>query len=287
MFGRHRKKWLALARPLELSPAPGRPLRLTGLHREREVELTPTGSSACIRVRLRESSPLDLHLSSQRRVSRVQLKSLRDLQVGDPTLDDALVVQAANPAAVIRLLRDEAVAQAARTLFAGHPSALVVGNEVTVRLESPDEERARAALADACRLASAMDDALARHGAFAAQERAAARALRPAEPPSLPPVPVDPLAWVLPAFQRRRRWLGALFRVPFLSAFGLILAIRLRMLDAWWKQPALGFFCLAFLGFGISYFVYRCPACGLPIDNERRNLVFNPGNCRHCGVRLE
>ncbi|QRK12156.1 hypothetical protein JQX13_20205 [Archangium violaceum] len=147
---RARRAWLALAPKLELSfAADGAHRLLSGRYQGHSVEvlLSPDGT-AQMRMKARADLPSGLHLSRQEAgTHRLQLRGLRDIQVGDESLDAAFIIQGSNPAAVIRLLREPDLREALLALVADNPRAVLTENEVVAPIGYPvREEPCRRAL---------------------------------------------------------------------------------------------------------------------------------------------
>ncbi|NOK07571.1 hypothetical protein [Corallococcus exercitus] len=174
---RLRRRWRALGPKLELSPAvaPARHL-LVGSHRGHpvEVSLARTGGSR-LRLLLDARLPEGFALTPQR-WGRWGASKRQDLQVGQSLLDEAYLIQGANPAAVLRLMKEPAVREALLTLQQQGVRVQLVGQELLAPVRGDfNEETCRALLRDLARFASALREAAERHRAQADAARDAAR----------------------------------------------------------------------------------------------------------------
>jgi hypothetical protein len=302
-----RRAWRQLAPRLELSLTGGR--RMSGRYRGSPFEVILSGASSQVRMRIQAELPPAFSLSRQQPETR-RLKGVRDIQVGDKPLDDAVLIQAQNPAATIRLLRAPGVRDALLGLLTDHPQAVVLGNEVVVPLEKkPDEELGRRVLRSAQRLASAIEASAAplQDQAREARELArleaqalASQAPKPPRPPKSPqpePSGLSPTA-VRDAFAARL-WTYRVLTYPAMFG-GFFLVFITRFNPERWRLPppwpadawgALGFL-LAILGITAQnlggYFLLRCPACeGKLLTGYRsRSPQFETEVCPHCQTRL-
>lgn len=284
VFGRYRHGWLALGLPLELRPGRRRDV-LVGERRGRPLMLEVGASSARLVVTLGERLPPGTHLSSEKHAPRVKLAALKDIQVGERAVDEAVVVQAANPAAIIRLLREDGVREQVPEFFDRYPSAIAVDWELMVTLDTPDEATARTAFSDTCRLADALDAALALHRQAAERARAEAKAVVPPERPKPPAPPPDPMRELRARFRRIQAWYFATAVLPALSGWGLALAAQEKWVGPQWAERGVALFLAAFVGAVASLGYYRCPACKERLAVGRRfNLLID--RCPHCAVPL-
>ncbi|WNG47817.1 hypothetical protein F0U60_29550 [Archangium minus] len=221
-----RRAWLALAPRLELSLVAGGDQRLlSGRYQGHPVEvLLSSDGTAQMRMTVQAHLPPDLHLSRQEAGSRrLQLRGLRDIQVGDAALDAAFVIQGSNPAAVIRLLREPGVRDALLALVAGNPQAVLTRNEVVAPSGYPvQEEPCRRALRALALVASTLERTAGQHAQLAASareqawsERLALATARPQAPlppePALPPVDKAPVERNVRSEYGRRKSLYFLF----------------------------------------------------------------------------
>ncbi len=289
---RTKSAWLELSPKLELPLAGGSNERLlSGRYRGHpvEVRLTPHGTSQ-VRVPLKTPLPAGLHLSRQvpgamRRPGR----AVRDIQVGDPALDEGFLIQGKNPAAVIRLLREPGVREALLALQADSPWVLITENEVMAPLASPvREETCRRALRSTALLTSALEETTARHQLLAATARDQARRELPAVPSPRPAETApsrdevlgqgseDPaLALIRDEFARRMRihnWFGT---YPTVAGFVLLCLCAVMSTGSetllgqpllYWALAGGGLVVAGLLGHHvISRKILLCPACGLDV----------------------
>jgi hypothetical protein len=140
-----RQAWLALAPKLGLSPTEGVERRRVRMGVT--VALTPR-----------------LHLSRQRPGLRLsERRELKHIQVGDAALDEAVLIRAKNPAAVIRLLREPGVRDALLTFLEGNPGGTVTETAVEAPLGNPvHEEPCQRVLQELARLTSTLGGAARR-----------------------------------------------------------------------------------------------------------------------------
>ncbi|MFP2928143.1 hypothetical protein ACLESO_23675 [Pyxidicoccus sp. 3LG] len=250
--------------------------------------------------------PAGLQLSRQEPGStRRPKREGRDIQLGDPALDEAFIIQGKNPAAVIRLLREPGLREALLALQADSPRVLITENEVMAPLENPvKEEACRRALRSTAQLTSALEEAMERHQQLAEAAREQARR-------ELPPVPSPRAAGKAPAapapsrekgilvgntdvalavireeFARRLRihnWLGPYPQVVGFALIALSIAIHERTEELlglpllYWGLIGGGLLVAGLLGHHIiSRKFLLCPACGLDVievDPEKQEFL--------------
>jgi hypothetical protein len=297
---RSRRAWQSLAPKLELSLTQGK--RLIGRYKGMPVEVLLTNGAAQIRMATQAELPPGLHLSRQEPGAR-RLLGVRDIQVGDKPLDDAVLIQAENPAATIRLLRDPTVRNALLEFLAEHPKAVVTGNEVVVPVEEqPDEALGLRVLRSQQRLATALMASAGQRQeqVLEAREQARREAL-PAgrqlpDRPHPKPLPSPSLRSLREIFAQRR-WLHGLLSYPPIFG-GLLLAFISKGTESGLFKNGLSpawatvGFCLFMAGlvaqtFG-GYFIVRCPACGGTLEKRvgGKIAVFETKVCPHCQMRL-
>jgi len=263
-----RRLWQALARPLELRPGRDGD-RLIGERGGRSLQLVIGASSARLVVSVTERLPPGTHLSSENRRPRLKLARLQDIQVGEREVDDALVVQASNPAAIIRLLRDDGVRRLFPDFFVKHPSAVVVDQELVLTLDSPDEAAARSLVAEACRLADALDAALAQQREAAEGARASSLAQLPPERPR-PPLALgpNPHRITVEKFRRLQAWFLGTSVLPVATGWMMVAAANQEWIRAQWTGPGAAIFVAGFVGGLVGSRYFRCPACGGSLAGE-------------------
>lgn len=303
---RLRRRWRALGPSLELSPARGSARLLEGRYRGHpvEVSLSRTGGSRLrlvLDVKLPEGFALTPQGRGPRGASRVQ-----DLQVGQPELDAAYLIQGANPAAVIRLMQEPAVREALLTLQQQGVRIQLLGQEVFVPVRGDlTEESCRALLRDLTRLASALRGAVAQHHAQAAAAREALRSEVPVGG-SRSPVPgrrdFQELAALREVFDGRwTRHKALVFAGGFV---GLLVGVPLWLWVRNMPRPE-GFdltgipFMAVFAGAAAAHawslrHQLLCPACGNDVRTEEPDpeapdetlVKLSLDRCPHCDLRL-
>jgi hypothetical protein len=289
-----RRAWLALAPRLELSLVTGDDRRLlAGRYQGHPVDvvLSPDGT-AQLRMRAQATFPAGLHLSRQEPgAERLRLRNLQDLQIGEPALDAAFIIQGKNPAAVIRLLHEPGVSEALLALQTDSPRAMITENEVVAHIESAaQEEPCRRALRALARVTSTLEQIAGQQEALAATAReqsrreALARQPAPVQPePVATPVQAEPEVSTPPPPRKRERPDTAAIRDEFAqrtSMYALIgqypiwMGFALILLGGFLKHRLMGFepHTWQFLGIG-SFLVglvgtiysesklLYCPAC--------------------------
>lgn len=315
---RARQAWLELSPRLELPLSEGANERLlSGRYRGHpmEVRLTLHGTSQ-VRVPLKTSLPAGLRLSRQEPGSTPRpRRGPRDIQVGDPEMDKAFLIEGKNPAAVIRLLREPGVRDALLALQTESPRALITENEVLAPMEGPvQEERCRRTLRSTALLTSALLEAMARHEELAVKAREQVRRELPPVPGPRPTVPQKDgslsLAFVRDEFARRlriHRWFGTIPMVTGLPLFCCVAAGRTVLAElglslTYCLLTALGLFVGGLLGHHvISRKILLCPACGQDViepDPEKQEflkkgedgitltLTLSTDICPHCRTVL-
>jgi hypothetical protein len=236
----------------------------------------------------------------------------RDIQVGTPSFDECVHVRALNPAAAVRLLRDEELLRRLPFLLTEHPRARLAGDELIVPLPSElSSEQVRGVVREAAQLAVAFGRAGAEEAGRAQRSRAEAQGSasdsEPALESSQPPVPGEPrreervsrsrpgagvareesgLAYLnrmRRSVRSRQRWMFALRAgsVPcmFLSLFWL-------WDYAWWGEFVFVFTMCLILS--LSTAVWRCPACKGSLDHDGEIAIsgFSLRSCPHCAINL-
>lgn len=319
---RTRRVWLELAPRLELSLVAGDERRLvTGRYHGHPVDvlLSPNGT-AQLRMKTRAALPAGLHLSRQEPgTERLRLRGLQDIQIGEPALDAAFIVQGKNPAAVIRLLREPGIGEALLALQAHSPRALLTEGELVAPIESPvEEESCRRALRALARLASTLEQ-------VAGQQD---------EPPALPPArlqpepPVTPIrvqpepsvsvtprsreseratrdAAIRDEFAQRMSLVSLLTLYPGVAGVALLLLGKLLRRGLFglapftWTLLGMGTLLVGLVGALYSdSTLLSCPACERSLtryteeqrrrrpERRTRHSVWSLVACPHCGVRL-
>lgn len=322
---RTRRVWLELAPRLELSLVTGDGRWLvTGRYHGHtlDVLLSPNGT-AQLRMKTRAALPAGLHLSRQEHgTERLRLRGLQDIQIGEPALDAAFIVQGKNPAAVIRLLREPGVGEALLALQTHSPRAMITEGELVAPIESPvEEESCRRALRALARVTSTLEQV--------AGPRDEPPALPPArfqpDPPATPaPVqPAPPVSVTPRSRESERATRDAAIRDEFaqrMSLFSLITlypgvaGVALLLLGKLLRRELFGLapFTWTLLGMGTLLVglvgalysdstLLSCPACERALtkytEEQRRRRpelrtrhgrpsVWSLVACPHCGVRL-
>lgn len=147
----------ATARTLELRPTPRRRAFEGELFRV-PVEVT-AGEGVRLRARVEAPLPPALHLQAQVGELKQRLRHLQDIQVGDPALDAAWLIQGRNPAAVIDLLRSAPVRDGLVGLISAFPDARLSGGELSVTVPRADPQELKGALQQLCGVAASLRDA--------------------------------------------------------------------------------------------------------------------------------
>jgi hypothetical protein len=289
-------------------------MRLSGKLREHplEVLLLPNGTSQ-LRMKVRASLPAGLHLGRQEPgARRLQLRDMQDIQVGDRPLDDAVIVQARNPAATIRLLREPGVREVLLSSLTENPRTVVTGGEVVLPLSLPLQEAScRRALDGLERLTSTLEKAATQQQSRVATAREQLRAEAPPPSPTAPlPVPApSPQAEELEQFYKKsrapaefarrvllHRWVG---QVPAMTGFVVLASAKLARhhgpilgyMPSTWRMVGLGLLVVGVAGLFFGYFfLLRCPACGLQLmlQREESSILDTTGllACPRCNTRL-
>lgn len=302
-----RRRWRALGPILELSPFPSSTrVLLAGRYRGHpvEVSLSRTGASR-LRLTLGTKLPQDFALLPQGRGLRWRGASKeRDIQVGQPALDAAFLIQGANPAAVIRLLGEPGVRDALSRLQArGVPFQLQGQELIASPTGSLSEASIRELLRDLSGVASALQSTAESHRALAASAREAAQDSAPATGKVLAPSvqrDLDFQRFVRIREEFSKRWvlhntLVFVGGVVGLLGGGLWLVLRRGPPPEGWDLAGVPFaaaFTFASLTYMFSaYFQLLCPGCGNDLhdyDNTDSDGAPNLSldRCPHCDVVL-
>ena len=285
-----RRAWLELTPRLELAlTEEGDQRLLSGRYQGHSVEvlLSPDGT-AQMRMKVQADLPPGLHLSRQEAGShRLQLRGMRDIQVGDAALDAAFLIQGSNPAAVIRLLREPGVRDALLALVAGNPRAVLTGNEVVAPIGYPvQEEPCRRALRTLAQVASTLDRAAGQHAQLAASAREQARSERPAPAAARPQAPAEPAKTqvdkarsdreIRDEYARRTSLYSLIGQFPaILGWLMLLFSGRKGFLESSgfpWGMVGFGLFVGGMVGtvYG-NLKLLRCPACDESLVQKRRS----------------
>lgn len=303
---RLRRRWRALGNKLELTP-PQRPSHhvLEGHYRGYpvDVSLSRTGGSR-LRFVLDARLPEGFALTPQ---GLRGAAGRQDLQVGQPVLDAAYVIQGANPAAVLRLMQAPSVRDALLSLHQQGMRVQLLGQQLVIPMRGGfTEETCRTLLRDLARLASALREAMEQHRAEA---DAARDALRKESPAAGVPSPVSPSR----DFQKQvdfrkefgRRWgrhkalvfggavAGVLVGVPL-----WLLVRNIPLLEGWSQIELMLTLAvvgsLAAYGWSIEHQLL-CPSCGNDVrqvepdpnePDEETRVVLSLSRCPHCDLRL-
>lgn len=306
---RLRRRWLALGPKLELSPSvvPARQL-LAGRYRGYPVEVVmPRTGGSRLRLLLDADAklPEGFALTPQRR-GPWGATSRQDLQVGQPLLDAAYLIQGANPAAVLRLIKEPAVREALLTLHQQGVRVQLIGQELSAPVRGAfNEETCRALLRDLIRLASALREAAAQHRSQADAARDAARSeilAAGSRHPLFARRDFQELVALREQFEARwTRHKALVFAggvVGLLVAVPLWLAVRDIPQPEGWDLTGLPFM-VVFIGASAAHawsvrHQLLCPSCA----NDVRQVVQDPetpdgtmvtlslDRCPHCDLRL-
>ncbi|WP_223642233.1 hypothetical protein [Corallococcus sp. EGB] len=303
---RLRRRWRALGPKLELSPPEASPgTLLVGRYRGYPVEvfLARTGGSR-LRLLLDAKLPEGFALTPQRRGPR-GVSPVQDLQVGEPLLDAAYLIQGANPAAVLRLLKEPAVRAALLALQQQGVRVHLAGQELLAPVRGAfNEETCRALLRDLTRVASALREAAESHRSQADAARDAARREVPIVG-SRHPVPArrdfQEQAALRELFNARlTRHKALVFGGGFV---GLLVGVPLwlwarHMPHEGWDLtglPLMSFFVGAASAYAWSIrYLLLCPSCGNDVRHEVPDpetpdatmIELSLDRCPHCDLRL-
>jgi hypothetical protein len=288
-----RKAWRELAPRLELSLTDGK--RLSGRYKGMPLEVLLTGGSSQLRMAVQAELPPGLHLSRQAPGAR-RLLRVRDIQVGDKPLDDAVLIQSEHPAATIRLLRNPTVRDALLEFLSEHPKAVVTGNEVVVPLETrPDEEFGRRVLRSQQRLAAAIESSAGhlQEQTLVAREQARLEGGQPTASQPLAHRPLQvPSGSSLRSLRETfatRRWIHRLISYPPIIISLVMMGVSTFQLARPWLFPGVSLILLGVVCHNIGgYFLLRCPACGGALIKATggKAASFETEICPHCQFRL-
>lgn len=300
------RRWRALGRKLELAPPQG-PSRhvLEGHYRGHpvDVSLSRTGGSR-LRFVMDARLPEGFALTPQ---GLRGAAGRQDLQVGQPVLDAAYLIQGANPAAVLRLMQAPAVRDALLALHQQGMRAQLRGQELVIPMRGDfTEETCRALLRDLARLASALREAMEQHRAQSDLAREALRrdASAAGGPPSVsPPRDFQKQAVLRKEFGERWTRHKALVFAGGLAgglvAAPLWLLVRDMPLLKTWSLIEL-LLTLVFIGTFVAYgwsirYQLLCPSCGNDVRQEAPDpsapdeetvVSLSLDRCPHCSLRL-
>ncbi len=303
----------ALARSLGLSAPGGGAARgqLQGAHVRLEIRMR---RELILRARIPSPLPTGLQLESEQEVAASRRSvGFQDIQVGDADFDGRVHVRALNPAAAIRLLRDETLLRRLPQFLTAHPRARLVGDELIVPLPSElSEEQVRSVVKEAVELAVEFGRAGAAEAGRGQRNRAevrgAASGLEPTPEGSPVPAPgagergggargrgprpgaggpreESGQAYVnrmRRSFRSRRRWMFVLRLAPIP---GLAVAVFVFRHHEWTEL----LFILGAMACGVlSMVVWRCPSCGGLLDQTQESMVGSKGlrSCPHCFITL-
>lgn len=256
---------------------------LKGRHRGTPFQLQlEEGGNVWLRIPLQSELPPGFLLT--REPSEASARARSDVQVGDPELDRLLRIEAANPAAAIRLLRAPALKAPLLALFA-HPGAEVQRGEVRLGpWRNPSPGALRPAVADACAAASVLD---ASAGELSASYAARVSQAREEPAPALEGrrfvalLPAAELRWI-EAFRRARERVLA-FGVPSL-VIGAVWAVGGVQEHRKIEQYAGTVILL--VSVTVLTWAGTCPSCRKELHGFRIWFSRRPQSCPKCGVRL-
>ncbi|NOK16032.1 hypothetical protein [Corallococcus carmarthensis] len=305
---RIRRRWRALGPKLELSPSvvPARQL-LVGSHRGYPVEVSlPRTGGSRLRLLLDAKLPEGFALTPQRRGLR-GASEIQDLQVGQPLLDAAYLIQGANPAAVLRLMQEPAVREALLTLQQQGVRIQLTGQELLAPVRGDfDEEACRALLRDLARLASALRGAAEQHRSQADAAREAVRSEVPvagSRQPLFARRDFQDLARLRAVFgERWTRHKALVFAGGFVGLLvgGVLWAVARDLpRPEGWDLTGLPV-ALVFIGASVAHgwsirHQLLCPSCGNDVrhvdpdplaSGEEAQPTLSLDRCPHCDLRL-
>ncbi|MDY7228917.1 hypothetical protein [Hyalangium rubrum] len=224
----------------------------------------------------------------------------RDIQVGVPAFDTCVHVRALNPAAAIRLLKDEALLRHLPAFLTTHPRARLAGDELIVPLPpSLTGDQLQGVVKETAELA-------VEFGRAGTEESERGQRPRSLELPSQPPAPErqeraagtgrtpgerfsrqeSGIAFTNRVHKsfRRRMWITLGMRLGTIPAA----IVGFILFEHWeWTE----FFVIAGAGLigGLSCAVWRCPACdaSLDLDPDIRRKARSLRSCPKCFIALE
>lgn len=304
---RARRAWRAMAPRLELLlGSEGNRRLLVGRYQHHPVEvlLASDGTARLCMKAAGNAFPAGLHLFPQGPAPH-RFRRQQDIQVGEPALDAAFMIQGQNPAAVIRLLREPDVGPTLLALQADNPRAILLENEVVASLAYPlEEEAGRRTLRSLDRVVSALERAARHQREAVAQTRE--QTLREASEEPSRPRPMTPRdnPWMIAErktrdeFQRRVRQHLFFAELPmtlaFFSGVGGFLTAKLGAPEmALLSMAGIGvFMMMGFVGSAFSQAWWmRCPACDERLQDLRQGksvlrYATDFSSCPHCKARL-
>jgi hypothetical protein len=270
---------------------------LVGWRENTVVELVGRAlGSTEVRVGVNGALPPGLSLTPQDRGAR--FSGLEDIQVGVPDLDARFQIQCENPAAAIRIMRDERTQQALRSLLEADPKASLVAGEVRLSVpRSTELELLLRRVRTAIRCSWALSEVAPPEKPRLPEGREAS--LQPAGgAPGAPGFKIHEFARYSPEyvqlmrvkFKQRRRLLwglygltAALFALPWLGLVLAPLAPAAKLLE-WGELPG-------YLLIGgcvvLRMFIFRCPACSTTFNDETPEFSPLRVTCENCGIELQ
>jgi hypothetical protein len=268
-----------------------------------------------LRVRIPASLPTGLQIDSEQEVAASRRSvGFQDIQVGTKAFDDCVHVRALNPAAAIRLLRDEELLRRLPLLLTAHPRARLAGDELIIPLPAElSAEQVRDVVKEAAELAVEFGRAGAAEAERGQRTRSEARGSAPiaASAPGNPSAPVQagqgsgaqargprPGAGVVREEKeesgraylnrirrsvRRRRWWTIGLRVGAIPV-SFFLFVKYRHYEWTELLTMLG----AIAAVVVSTWIWRCPACDGPLDKtpDSPGGGMSVHSCPHCSISL-
>lgn len=264
-----------------------------------------------LRVRIPSALPTGLQLDSELEAARTRRPvGFRDIQVGAAAFDDCVHVRALNPAAAIRLLRDEQLLRRIPQLLTAHPRARLAGDELILPLPSElSTEQVLALMKETAELAVELGRAAALEASKGPRYRAESAPSPEATPEPVSSTPPTPAAMRsgapanrlrpgagMASEQSGRAYLHGVRR-SFVWRRWAMFALRLGALPA---AALAAFFSdgneaievLIFMGaLGavlLSAWVWRCPACRGTLDTTDQFFLgpLRLRACPHCYITL-